>query len=41
MIKYLGYSSIEIITKIQPRTLVEYKVWIDLLPTQLKILTNK
>ena len=41
MIEHLGYSPVEIITGIQPLTSVERKIWIDSLPTQLKIPTDE
>ncbi len=41
MIEHLGYSSVEIITGIQPLTSIESKIRIDSLPTQLKVLTKE
>ena len=41
MIEHLGYSPVEIITRIQLFTLVGYKIKIDLLPTQLKVPTDE
>ena len=37
MIEYLRYSPVKIITKIQPLTSIKWKVWINSLPTQLKV----
>ena len=41
MIEHLGYFSIEIITEIQLFTSIKQKVWINSLPTQLKVPTEE
>ena len=41
MIEHLDYSLVEIVTGIQPLTLIERKIWINSLSTQLKVPTDK
>ena len=41
MIKYLSYSPVEIIIKIESLTLIKRKIRIDSFPTQLKFLTDE
>ena len=39
--EHLGYSLVKIITGIEPLISIECKIWIDSLPTQLKVPTDK
>ena len=41
MIEHLQYSLIEIITRIQLLTSIKRKVWINSLPSYLKVITEK
>lgn len=41
VIEHLGYSSVEIITEIQPLTSIERKIWVDSVPTELKVPTEE
>ena len=41
MIEHLGYSPVEIITRIQPLTSIKRKIRIDLLSTKLKVLIEE